>query len=342
MPAGAAPPFPMATTRPQSNINCDDLVASAIAEALDACYRDIEFDGISYALRIPFGENGERRDDEGYSQIVFGGGKADPARLWEAVEGLLDSEDFRRYADELGKPGSKTLVFELAARRWRVDLDASLADRIRAGDYPGDRSTVYVLHERSGLDPSSIYDYLYCVGSLGLDCAGFVWSVERSVGRALGLDLDASFAADYGKTAAEWPLWAGIWLFDPANGRCRDVGDRFADLKPGDIILFRGREGAFRHSAVIASIDRGQGLLRYAQCTDWAPRAERGVHESLIRFDPRDPEARLGDESSVWTQKILPAFEGEPGLVYWRTDGDRWRCRWERGVSLVVRLGALR
>jgi hypothetical protein len=43
-----------------------------------------------------------------------------------------------------------------------------------------------------------------------------------------------------------------------------------------------------------------------------------------------------------WLQQIRPTFIGEPGLQYWRNDGDRYRAYQEEGGSLVVRLNLIR
>jgi len=40
----------------------------------------------------------------------------------------------------------------------------------------------------------------------------------------------------------------------------------------------------------------------------------------------------------MWTQRVFPTFLGEPGLQYWKDDGDRYRTEWPTGQSLVVRL----
>jgi hypothetical protein len=62
------------------------------------------------------------------------------------------------------------------------------------------------------------------------------------------------------------------------------------------------------------------------------------VHESFVSFDPGNPEVSLRDPSVHWAQRVCPAFAGEPGLRYWRDDGDRYRTEWLTGESLVVRL----
>jgi hypothetical protein len=111
-------------------------------------------------------------------------------------------------------------------------------------------------------------------------------------------------------------------------------------LRPADILLFRGADGGIVHSAIIQSVDLGAGLIRYLQSTDEAPPAERGAHESFIRFDPEHPELSLKDPSVVWTQKRYPPFSGE-GPSPFSDDGQRYRAYPELGGGRVVRLRAL-
>ena len=344
-PGLAAQALPVAS-RPRPALGLPDralppsekVVSAVLESAVDRYLRETRLGNVDLTLRIPFAENGERKDGNGYSQSVLGGGKAEAAELWARIDEIVAGEDFRAYAAAIAEPGPLVLEFDLPAASWGPSAEPGLVAALRRGDYPGTRTRIFVLAEGDELDAASVYDYLYCVGGIGLDCSGFVYGVERCLARFLDLDLDGSLAASYGRTKDEWPLWSGIWLFTPRTGPATRVDDRIADLRPGDIILFRGRGGGFRHSAVIVSIDRRAGILRYAQCTDWAPLALRGVHRSVVRFDPGDSAARLGDKDTVWEQGIQPAFSGEPGLIYWKTDGDRYRTLWESGQSIVVRL----
>jgi hypothetical protein len=93
---------------------------------------------------------------------------------------------------------------------------------------------------------------------------------------------------------------------------------------------------------VIQSIDQRAGTIRYLQSTDEAPREERGVHESLIRFDPATPGLSLRDASVAWLQERKAAFEGEPPSKY-PDDGTRYRTSTEAGLpgGTVVRLRIL-
>ena len=294
----------------------------AIRDAFLACFRRYEIDGKSYDLRIPFGENGERTDDRGFSQNFYGSGKAGAESLWRRIDALLMSSDFLAYREALREEGPKEVVFDLESAGWTVRRgpQSSARGEPDGGEPDGSsRTEIHVFKADSEITAADIYDYLYSVGSVGMDCSGFVSYIQRAI---LGHN----------------PGFSSLWYFTPASGFSETVGDRIIDLRPGDIFIFFGHEGTFRHSAVIQSIDWDEGVIRYLQDTDWAPRDQRGVHESTILFDTRRPQSRLGDPSVRWNQVILPAFPGEPGLKYWRTDGDRFRTVWPRGRSLVVRL----
>lgn len=302
-----------------------------IEDAFRRCFRSYRIDGVSYELRIPFGENGERENGRGFTQNFHEWGKADPEVLWKRIDALLFSSDFLSYRTAIGAPGAKAIVFDLETALWRVQTDAPLIASLREGRYPGTRTRVYVLKTDSALTTADIYNYLYCVGSVGMDCSGFVSFIQRAIARAAFPD---AVSLDLG--------YSSLWYFTPAGGRSEIVEGRVSDLRPGDIFIFFGHLGTFRHSAVIQSIDWSSGLIRYLQDTDWAPLEDRGVHESFIRFDPSYPHARLGDPAVRWLQRIQPAFPGEAELQYWKTDGDRYRALWPRGKSLVVRLHTIK
>ena len=210
------------------------------------------------------------------------------------------------------------------------------------GHYPGDRIRVYVLKRDATISVSDIYNYLYCVGSVGMDCSGFIYYIQKSIARSLGVDLDRKLARLMKVPSEMVPQFVGFWPFDPCNDQSERVEDVVANLRPGDIFLFRGHGGKFRHSAVIQSIDLDKGVIRYVQCTDWAPQEERGVHESFIYFDANNPEVSLQDSSVRWTQRVFPTFIGEPSLKYWKDDGDRYRTEWPTGQSLIVRLNLIK
>jgi hypothetical protein len=174
-----------------------------------------------------------------------------------------------------------------------------------------------------------------------MDCSGFVWHVLQSVAVAGGLDLGRTFGRYVGAPrSADAASFVGTWFFDPKNRNLEEVKDEIRNLRPADVIVFRGDDGTTRHSAVIQSIDRVRGTIRYLQSTDEAPQEERGVHESVITFNPARPEASLEDPSVAWHQLRAAAFDGEGG-IWFRDDGERYRAYPEFGGGTVVRLKAL-
>jgi hypothetical protein len=118
------------------------------------------------------------------------------------------------------------------------------------------------------------------------------------------------------------------------------VPDKISALRPGDILLFRGADGDMVHSAIIQSVDFSQGVIRYLQSTDEAPRADRGVHESFVPFDPARPGASLKDPGLRWTQSRYPPFSGETASPF-ADDGERYRAYGELGGGRVVRFRLL-
>ncbi len=334
----------------------EKIIEDGIDTAFRECFKQVFVRGQSLLLRIPFGMNGERHDASSTAPDFFGDGKALPDRLWPAIEAALDSEDARSYVACLLAPGEKTVRFDLASRSWidvtpkADDPDADSGDAVvespseaEAPSETGNPMFVF-LHKKDGwIDASDIYDYLYCLAVIGLDCSGFSYYMQKSIAAELGADLDAVLGSRLGIRPDAVPGLAGIELFTPVNGLAEEVPDYIAFLRPGDIILFRGQLGRFKHSAVIQSIDRTRGILRYVQCTDWAPRAVRGVHDSYLEFNPSRWDERLGTEDVRWMQEIEPAFPGELEPTGWLNDGDRYRNPWSNyGEGIVVRLKALK
>jgi len=313
-----------------------------IEAAYQRCFRTYMIAGKPLTLRIPFAENGEREGSPDFSQSIFLGGKGDPDRLWAEVDALLDSERFYEYVTALQQPGEKIIEFDLERRSYSVYFDPVLAELLEQGSYPGTSTLVYVLKTDSEITEIEVYNYLYCLGCIGLDCSGFVYFIQKSIAAAYACDLDEALAETWRTTPAWVPKIIGLWMFDPSSGHAEQVENKIEALRPGDIFLFMGREHTYRHSAVIQSIDTAGGRIRYLQCTDWAPQRERGVHASQILFDPGEPELRLSHPGVRWLQQIRPTFIGEPGLQYWRNDGDRYRAYPEEGGSLVVRLSLIR
>ncbi len=316
-------------------------VEAVIEDAFRRCFRTVLVDGRFMTLRMPFGENNERSELAETQLAILGGGKADPAALWVTIGGLLGGEDFRRYTAQLNDGREKVVVFDIETRAWSTTRDRFTIDRLRAGAYPGLPHKPYVLVRGRGATAADVYNYLYCVGRVGMDCSGFVWHVLTSVARAGGLDLGKTFGRYVGAArSADASTYVGTWFFDPGNAFLEEVKDEIRNLRPADVIVFRGDDGTTRHSAVIQSIDRARGTIRYLQSTDESPQYERGVHESLITFDPAHPEVTLDAPTVTWHQLRGAAFDGEGG-VWYRDDGERYRAYPEQGGGTVVRLKAL-
>ncbi len=345
LPGQPAPPVGSDLSGRRLKGSLERRVEAAIEAAYRRCLRRRTVAGRELLLRIPFGQNGER-NGPGFVQRIYLGGKGSPEEIWQRAEELLASQGFARYLEALRRPGEKLLVFDLARRSWSAFFDPGLIGKVKAGPYPGTRARVYVLRSQAGVSEADLYNYLYCIGALGMDCSGFVYYVQQAVAEALGVDLDRKLAGSLRVAPQRVPQLVGLWLFDPRRGFAERVPDNPAALRPGDVFLFRGRVPGrgldFRHSAVIQSVDPQAGVVRYLQCTDWAPQPQRGVHDSRIRFDPGAPQTSLKDPLVEWSQEILPAFPGEPGLRYWRNDGDRFVSYMEADGSLVVRLRAVK
>ena len=119
---------------------------------------------------MPFGQNDERYEVGEFSQQIFGGGKAEPQDIWERIGSLLQSEDFQKYVEALQTPTEKVVFFSLAAGSWTVNTDPQEVKMLEDGHYTGGRFRVYVLKRDATISVSDIYNYLYCVGSVGMDC----------------------------------------------------------------------------------------------------------------------------------------------------------------------------
>jgi hypothetical protein len=316
-------------------------IEAVIEDAYRRCFRTFLVEGRFVTLRMPFGENRERSELADDELAILGGGKADPAVLWDTIRGLLASADFDSYASRLADGREKVVVFDLGARAWSTTRDRFIIDRIHTGAYPGLPHKPYVLVRGKGVAAADLYNYLYCVGRVGMDCSGFVWHVLTSVAAAGGLDLARAVGRFAGAPRSADAAWfIGTWFFDPKNPNLEEVEDEIRNLRPADVIVFRGDDGTTRHSAVIQSIDRVRGTIRYLQCTDEAPQDERGVHDSIITFDPARPEASLEDPSVRWQQLRAAAFDGEGG-IWFHDDGERYRAYPQFGSGTVVRLRAL-
>jgi hypothetical protein len=316
-------------------------IEATIEKAYRECFRTLPLGGRIRTLRLPFAENSERSELAGKDLEVRGGGKADPSELWDAIGQALASADFSSYLGALSSGREQLVNFDIALRSWSTSEDRFAIERLLSGRYPGLPHRPAVLSSGQGATDADVYNYLYCVGRLGIDCSGFVWHVLRAVASSGGLDLDKSLGRSVGLPKGARPsLYVGTWYYDPRGGRTRAIPDEIGKLLPGDIILFRGEDGSFIHSCVIQSVDLEAGRLRYLQSTDESPLDERGVHDSIILFDPARPEASLRDGSLQWLQRRGAAFAGELPPAF-RDDGERYRAYPELGGGVVVRLKAL-
>jgi hypothetical protein len=212
---------------------------------------------------------------------------------------------------------------------------------MKAGSYRGLLHRPYVFVSGRGLNDTDVYNYLYCVGLAGMDCSGFVWHIQSSIAAAAGVDLGRTLAGVLGAKSGEDPsryVWTGF--YNSNNRQIVPVKDEIRNLRPGDIVLFRADDGSMAHSAVIQSVDFSSGVIRYLQCTDEAPLAERGVHDSCMYFDPKKSSASLSDPSLTWSQSRYPPFPGELASPF-SDDGQRYRAYPEKGGGRVVRILAV-
>jgi hypothetical protein len=312
-----------------------------IEEAYRLCFKTRILDGKVITIRMPFAQNNERDKlvDQGWE--FLGGGKGDPDFLWPVIEGILDSSDFKTYLRTLGDGREQVIIFDIPGQSWTSSRDLFDIARMKAGAYRGLPHRPYVLVSGRGVEESDVYNYLYCVGLAGMDCSGFVWHVLSYLARTGGLDLGRSLSRALGVRGGIDPSrYAGTAFYNSKSSQIIAVEDTISQLRPGDIILFRGYDGEMSHSAVIQSVDLQSGFIRYLQCTDEAPLAERGVHESFIYFDPAGPDLSLRDPSLNWTQKRYAPFPGEKGSPF-SDDGERYRAYEELGGGRVVRLRPL-
>ena len=316
-------------------------VEAAIEAAFRECFKTYIIGGKVMTLRMPFGENNERAELAETELEIRGGGKADPGLLWDEIDLLLESEDFRAYVAALSDGREKVIAFDMTTRSWTTTRDLFHVARMKAGSYQGLPHRPLVLSLGTGVASTDVYNYLYCVGALGMDCSGFVWHALSTVAERGGLDLGKALGRSLrAPRSANASLYVGTWYFDSKIKEVATVKDEIRNLRPADVLLFRGSDGSAAHSAIIQSIDRTKGEIRYLQSTDEAPLQERGVHESFIHFDPARPEVSLKDPSLVWSQKRLPPFSGERASEF-ADDGDRFRAFSEFGGGKVVRLKAL-
>ena len=289
-------------------------------------------------IRMPFAQNDERDVLTDVEWSFVESGKGEPGYLWEMINGLLDSEDFAAYIEALGDGREKVIIFDLPNQSWTISRSLFDMARMRTGSYQGLPHQPWVLRDGRGLTESDVYNYLYCVGLIGVDCSAFVWHVQAYIAAAGGVNLGRVLAHALGVRDDLSPArFAGTSFFNSNNSNIIPVRDEIRNLRPGDILLFRAADGGMAHSAVIQSINFSTGVIRYVQCTDEAPLAERGVHDSFIYFNPRNTRVSLSDPSLEWSKHRYPPFPGEIASPF-SDDGLRYRAFPEHGGGRVVRL----
>jgi hypothetical protein len=316
-------------------------VERVIEEAYRACFRVRIIGGKVMYIRMPFAENNERDLLSETGWDFLGGGKGNPNMLWPVIETILNSEDFARYAETLSDGREQVIIFDIPGQSWQSSRDLFDVARMKAGSYRGLPHRPYVFANGRGIEETDVYNYLYCIGLAGMDCSGFVWHILTWIARQDGLDLGAVLRRTLGVPRGGDPAWyVGTSFFNSANSQIVAVDDKIKNLRPADIILFRGRDGNMAHSAIIQSIDYAQGKIRYLQSTDEAPLYERGVHESFIYFDPAETGVSLSNADLNWTQQRQAPFPGEQASPF-SNDGERYRAFGELGGGRVVRLRLL-
>ena len=316
-------------------------VERVIEEAYRLCFMTRILGGKVMNLRMPFAQDNERDKLSGEEWGFLGGGKGNPAFLWERIKEILESADFGHYTEMLSDEKEKVLIFDIPTQTWTVSRDLFDIARMKAGSYRGLLHRPYVLNSGRGLDETDVYNYLYCVGLTGMDCSGFVWHVQSYIAAAGGVDLGSTLARTLGVRRGDDPSrYAGTSFYNSNSSQIIQVKDEIRNLRPGDILLFRAEDGGMSHSAVIQSVDFSSGVIRYIQCTDEAPLPERGVHESFIRFDPKNAAVSLSSPALSWTQARYPPFPGERTSPF-SDDGKRYRAYPEKGGGRVVRLRAV-
>jgi len=313
-------------------------IEKVIEEAFRACFITRIIDGKIMNIRMPFAENNERDLLAETSWDMIDGGKGNPYALWPVIKDLLDSDDFANYIKTLGNGREQVIIFDIPGKSWRSSRDLFDIARMKAGSYRGLPHQPYVFANGKGIEETDVYNYLYCVGYAGIDCSAFVWHVLSYAARQAGLDLGGALRRSLGVPRNSNPAtYVGTAFFNSKSPQIAAVPDNIKNLRPADIILFRGSNGMMAHSAVIQSIDFKTGVIRYLQCTDEAPLEERGVHDSYIYFDPARPDISLSDPRLKWTQQRQAPFPGELASPF-SDDGKRYRAYAELGGGRVVRL----
>jgi len=310
-----------------------------IEEAYRQCFRTKIIDGRVMNIRLPFAMNNDRDILLESKMRIVGDGKADPAVLWTAIEEILDSKEFDDYIKELSSGREKVFIFDMEQKQWSVSTDIFIISKIKNGTFKALPHRPHILTSGRGAQESDVYNYLYCIGLVGIDCSGFVWHILEYIAKQGGLDLNRTISPVLGlPISANMALYAGTAFFNSTNSQIIAVDDKINNLLPADILLFRDVDGTVIHSAIIQSIDFTKGVIRYLQCTNAGQPHERGVHDSFVYFDPANASVSLKDPALHWSKKRFPAFPGEE--LPFADDGERFRHR-AGGGGRIVRLRAM-
>lgn len=283
-------------------------VEEILEEAYGLYFREHALGDKRLFLRIPFGQYGERFK----GQPIFMGGKGNPESLWGKIDELLKDSCFADYQANLSKPGEKLILFSLPTKTYQIFWGEESVKKAKAR-FKGIEAYPYEIKGDSFCSEVDIYNYLYCLGRVGVDCSGFSFYFQRYLAFEHGVDLCEEIAKKWGvKDPKNIPLSIGTWYYNPKYGNTERVDDKILNLRAGDLILFPARRWEDSHSAVICSINLKSGVIRYVQDTDWVfDRKERGPHASAVYFDPSQPEKSLSDPFLTWTQELGPVFESE-------------------------------
>ncbi|GMO34192.1 MAG: hypothetical protein Ta2F_10240 [Termitinemataceae bacterium] len=310
-------------------------IESVIESAYRQCFKSYFIDGQLMNIRLPFAEDHERDSLVEGGWEFLGKGKLGPAGLWPVIDTALKSDDFKKYTSDLKSGKEQVIIFDIAAKKWKVSQDIFDIARMKAGSYHGLPHKPYVLVTGGGVKDSDVYNYLYCIAWIGLDCSGFVWHTLSYIAKQRGINLGASLRRLRAvPSAADASYYVGTSFYNSNSREIIAVPDNIKNIKPADILLFRAKDKSMAHSAIIQSVDLAGGVIRYLQDTDEAPQSERGVHESFIYFDPKKPNASLKDTSLRWSQQRFSPFPGEKESAF-SEDGERYRAY---GGGRVVRL----
>jgi hypothetical protein len=314
-------------------------VERIIEEAYRQCIRTKIIDGKVMNIRIPFAMNTDR-DILLKTPINFiGDGKGNPEMLWSVIEDILDSKEFAEYISALSSGHEKIIIFDMLEQSWSISSDLFIIARLKTDSFSTLPHRPYALTSGRGARESDVYNYIFCIGLVGMDCSGFVWHILSYTARKGGVDLGRALSSVLGiSPGANHSQFVGTSFFSSRSSQIIQVGDEIRNLRPADVMLFRDIEGEIVHSAVIQSIDFKKGVIRYLQCNNVSLSEERGVHDSFIYFDPSNPAASLKDPSLHWTQKRLAPFLGED--FTFADDGERYRHKLNGGGK-VIRLRAL-